>query len=126
MNEDVINSIRVLLEMIKQYAINAYNSFQSKMETIVNSMICDGCFNIETLIEEHASFLGFVLCSLIGIIGTWSVNRKYPKEIRDKTKEYITPVIGIGFAFLIFHMTEAEPSLKHIHSVFELLRYVRL
>lgn len=126
MTDNGINSIIELFEMAKQYAINIYDDSLAKMEIIINSMIYEGYWSIETLIEDNAMIIGFVFCSLIAIIGTWSVNRKYPKEIRDKTKGYITLVIGIGFAFLIFYMTEEEPSLKHIHSVFELLRYVRL
>ena len=126
MNDNVINSIKELLEMIKQYAINIYDDSQAKMEIIINSMFNDSYWKIETLIEDNVKIIGFVLCSLICVIGTWSVNRNYPKEIRDKPKEYIVPVIGIGFTFLFICMTEEEPSLKHIHSVFELLRYIRL
>lgn len=125
MNSQNPNSIESLLDMILQYLNEVSDSVIANTEDIVNSIRYYSYCDIEKLIEENAVVVGFILCSIIVVWGTWDVNRKYPKEIRDKKKGYLVPVVCIGVVFWFCSLTEEYESLRHFHTLFEILRYVR-
>ena len=86
--------------------------FRTKVEAFVDSFHSLKDWSLDSIANEHPIAIGCVLICAITFFVNWLLNRNYPKEIRDKKKDYIMPIVTLIITFALIGLSEIFWPLK--------------
>lgn len=97
---------------------------RAKVVTFVDSFPSLKEWNLDSLANDHPIAIGCVLICAITFFGNWLLNRKYPKEIRDKKKDYIIPIVTLIFTFALIGLSETFWPIRFDLHALSMLKFI--